>query len=39
MGIAALNKRITKTIELLGMSKLVKLYPSVADAMQAATEQ
>ena len=36
LGIAALNRRITKTIELLGMSKLVKLYPSVAEAMQAA---
>ena len=36
LGIAALNRRITKTIELLGMSKLVKLYPSVVDAMQAA---
>ena len=37
LGIAALNRRITKTIELLGMSKLVKLYPTVAEAMQAAT--
>jgi len=36
LGIAALNKRITKTIELLGMSKLVKLYPTVEEAMQAA---
>ena len=36
LGIAALNRRITKTIELLGMSKLVKLYPSVGEAMQAA---
>ncbi len=36
MGIAALNRRITKTIELLGMSKLVKLYPTVEEAMQAA---
>ena len=35
-GIAALNRRITKTIELLGMSKLVKLYPTVAEAIQAA---
>lgn len=35
-GIAALNRRITKTIELLGMSKLVKLYPTVEEAMQAA---
>ncbi len=37
LGIAALNRRITKTIELLGMGKLVKLYPSVAEAMQAAS--
>ena len=36
MGIAALNRRIVKTIELLGMSKLVKLYPTVAEAIQAA---
>lgn len=37
LGIAALNRRIVKTIELLGMSKLVKLYPTVAEAMQAAS--
>jgi len=37
LGIAALNRRITKTIELLGMSKLVKLYPTVEEAMQAAS--
>ena len=36
LGIAALNRRITKTIELLGMSKLVKLYATVEEAMQAA---
>ena len=36
LGIAALNRRITKTIELLGMSKLVKLYASVEEAMKAA---
>ncbi len=35
-GIAGLNRRITKTIELLGMSKLVRLYPGVEEAMQAA---
>ena len=35
-GIAALNRRITKTIELLGMSKLVRLYGTVEDALQAA---
>jgi len=37
MGIAALNRRIVKTIELLGMSKLVKLYPTVDEAVQAAS--
>ncbi len=37
MGIASLNRRITKTIELLGMSKLVKLYPTVEEAVQAAS--
>ena len=36
MGIAALNRRITKTIELLGMGKLVKLYSTVEEAMRAA---
>ncbi len=36
LGIAALNRRITKTIELLGMSKLVKLYVTVEEALQAA---
>ena len=36
LGIAALNRRITKTIELLGMSKLVKLYPTVEEAVQTA---
>lgn len=36
MGIASLNRRITKTIELLGMGKLVKLYPTVEEAIQAA---
>ena len=36
MAVAGLNKRITKTIELLGLSRVVKLYPSVDDAMAAA---
>ncbi|MGD9781274.1 MAG: STAS domain-containing protein [Kiritimatiellia bacterium] len=36
MGIAALNRRISKTIELLGMGKLVKLYATVEEAMGAA---
>jgi anti-anti-sigma factor len=36
-GIAALNRRISKAIELLGMSRLVKLFPTVEEAMQAAS--
>ena len=36
MGIAALNRRITKTIELLGLSRLVKLYDTAEEAIQAA---
>jgi len=36
LGIAALNRRIAKTFELLGMGKLMKLYPTVEEAMQAA---
>ena len=36
LGIAALNRRITKTIELLGMGKLVRLYPTVEEALRAA---
>lgn len=36
LGIAALNSRISKAIELLGMGQLVKLYPNVAEALQAA---
>lgn len=36
MGIAGLNRRITKTIEMLGMGKLVKLYATVEKAMEAA---
>jgi anti-sigma B factor antagonist len=35
-GIAGLNPRILKAIELLGMSKLVRLYPDVDTALQAA---
>lgn len=37
LGIAALNRRIAKTFELLGMGKLMKLYPTVEEAMQAAS--
>lgn len=36
MGIAGLNRRITKTIEMLGMSKLMPLYANVEQAMEAA---
>ena len=35
-GIAALNSRILKAIDLLGMGKLVRLYPTVEEALQAA---
>ena len=35
-GVAALNPRILKAIELLGMNKLVKLYPTVEEARRAA---
>ena len=35
-GIAALNSRILKAIDLLGMGKLVRLYPTVEAAQQAA---
>lgn len=34
-GVAALNKRIMKTIELLGLSRIVKIYPSVDEAVEA----
>ena len=36
-GIAALSPRIIKGIELLGMGKLVRLYPTVEEALQAAS--
>ena len=36
-GIAALKPRILKAIELLGVSKLVRLYPSVEEARKAAS--
>lgn len=35
-GVAALNARIHKAIHLLGMKSLVKLYPSVEEALRAA---
>ena len=35
-GVAALNPRIRAAIELLGMDKLVALYPTVPEALQAA---
>ncbi len=36
-GVAALNRQVAKAIDLLGMGNLVKLYPTVEEAMQAAT--
>jgi len=36
-GIAALNARLMKSIELLGMAKILRLYPTLDDAMKAAT--
>ena len=38
-GITSLNKRITRTIDLLGMKKLVKLYDTVDEAIEAAHRQ
>ena len=35
-GIAALNARIVKSIEMLGMTKLVRLYPTVEEALRTA---
>ena len=35
-GIAAMNVRICKAIDLLGLGKMMKLYPSVDDALRAA---
>lgn len=35
-GVAALNKRIVKTIELMGMIQFVKQYPTVDQALKAA---
>lgn len=37
-GVAGLNPRILKAIELLGMTKLVRIYPSVEEAWDAATK-
>lgn len=34
-GVAGLNKRIMKTIELLGLSRIVKIYPTVDEAVEA----
>ena len=36
LGIAALHARIIKSVELLGMDKLVPLYNSIEEAMAAA---
>ena len=35
-GIAAVNVRICKAIDLLGLGKMMKLYPSVDEALRAA---
>jgi anti-sigma B factor antagonist len=37
-GVAGLNPRILKAIDLLGMGKLVRLYPSVEEACDAAAK-
>lgn len=37
MGIASLHSRIIKSVELLGMDRLVPLYPTVEVALQAAS--
>ena len=34
-GVAGLNKRILMTIVLLGLSRIVKIYPSVDEAVEA----
>ncbi len=36
LAVAGMNARITKTIELLGLGRIVRLFPSVDDAMAAA---
>lgn len=36
LGIAGMNARITKTIELLGLSRIVRLFPTLDEAMAAA---
>jgi anti-anti-sigma factor len=36
LGIAALNPRIMKTVALMGMSQMVKLFATVEEAIQAA---
>ena len=36
LGIAAFNPRNLKTVELFGLDKLLKLYPTVEDALRAA---
>lgn len=35
-GITGLNSRIEKSIELLGMSKLLRVYPTLDEALKAA---
>ncbi len=35
-GVAALNSRVLKAIDLLGMGKLLRIYPTMKDALEAA---
>lgn len=37
VGIAAMNKRITQTLELIGLRDHIKLYATVEEALQAAS--
>lgn len=37
-GIASLNSRIIRAVEILGMGKLVKLFPTMDDALAAAAD-
>ena len=37
LGIAGMNPRLVKTIDLLGLGKLVKLYPTVEEALTASS--
>ena len=37
LGIAGMNRRLVKTIEVLGMGKMVRLYATVEEALTAAS--